>query len=59
MNEIFGYIAIAAMFLSGIVPMVIGIFHYIKENRRLDEVMRIKKPETSQPKPRQEKYVIQ
>jgi hypothetical protein len=59
MNEIFGYIAIAAMFLSGIVPMVIGIFHYIKENRKLDEVKRSKKLETSQQKPKQEKYAIQ
>ncbi len=37
MNETFGYIAIAAIFLAGIIPVVTGIVQSIKENRKLDE----------------------
>ena len=40
MNEIFGYIAVTVIFLTGIVPMLIGIRHYLRENRKLDRARR-------------------
>lgn len=43
MRETFSYIAIAAIFLAGIVPMVTGIVQVIKENRKLDEAPPAKK----------------
>lgn len=36
MNDLFAYIVIAGIFLAGMVPIVAGIIHYTKENRRLD-----------------------
>lgn len=38
MSDILSYIIIAGVFLGGMVPLVAGIFHYQKENRRLDEL---------------------
>lgn len=37
MKEIFSYVAIAGVFLAGIIPLVGLIIHYTKENRRLDK----------------------
>lgn len=34
--EIFSYIAIISILLTGIIPMVAGIIQTIEENRRLD-----------------------
>ena len=36
MNEILSIIAITAIFLAGIVPVVMGIIYYARENKRLD-----------------------
>ena len=43
MKETFSYIAIAAIFLAGIVPVVTGIVQAIKENRKLNEAQSAKK----------------
>ena len=37
MNELFSIIVISVIFLSGIVPVVMGIIYYARENRRLDK----------------------
>jgi cadmium resistance protein CadD (predicted permease) len=42
MMEAFSYVAIAVIFLAGIIPVVIGIFHLVKENKELDEASRQK-----------------
>jgi hypothetical protein len=36
MTEILSIIAISVIFLSGIIPLVMGIVYYARENRRLD-----------------------
>jgi hypothetical protein len=38
--EVFSYIAIAVIFLSGIIPVILGIIQSIKENRDLDKANR-------------------
>jgi len=37
MNEWFSYMIIAGVFLGGMVPLVAGIVHCIKENKALDD----------------------
>ena len=36
MNDWFSYLIISGVFLGGMIPLVAGIIHYIKENRKLD-----------------------
>jgi len=43
MNDILSYIVIGGVFLAGMIPIIAGIIHYKKENRRLDKESR-KKP---------------
>lgn len=57
MKEIFSYIVIAGIFLAGIVPMIGGIVHMIKENRKLDEVKRGKK-RVSRPHSEEHPYAL-
>ncbi len=35
-NDILSIIAITGIFLAGIIPLVMGIIYYTRENRRLD-----------------------
>lgn len=42
MNELLSIIAISAIFLAGIIPVVMGIIYYARENRRIDREEREK-----------------
>jgi succinate-acetate transporter protein len=37
MSEILTYIVIAGVFLGGMVPLVLGIIDYAKENKKIDQ----------------------
>lgn len=37
MNEIISSIAISVIFLAGLIPLILGIIDYAKENKRQDE----------------------
>jgi hypothetical protein len=47
MNELFSYIAIIAIFLAAFVPLVAGIIHYTRQNRRLDHEEALKQSNRS------------
>ena len=36
MNELLTIIVISVIFLSGIIPVVMGIIYYARDNRRMD-----------------------
>lgn len=36
MNDWFSYLIIGGVFLGGMIPLVAGIVHYIRENKKLD-----------------------
>jgi hypothetical protein len=42
-SDWFAYIIIGGVFLGGMVPMVAGIIHILKENRELDRQFRLRK----------------
>lgn len=36
MNEVLSIIVISVIFLSGIIPVIMGIIYYARDNRRMD-----------------------
>lgn len=47
MNEILSIIVISVIFLSGIIPVIMGIIYYARDNRRLDLEERAKARKTA------------
>lgn len=43
MNDWFSYLIIGGVFLGGMVPLVAGIIHYAKANKKLDRESRQQK----------------
>jgi hypothetical protein len=46
-NELISYYAVGGLLIASMIPVVIGIFHFIKLNK-LEEEKRIKKLDTPQ-----------
>jgi hypothetical protein len=53
-NDLISYYAIGGLLVACLIPVVIGVFHFIKLNR-LEEQKRIKKSNT----PQQKGYALQ